>query len=184
MNIESSSLEGVYIIDPKVHGDSRGFFKETYQKNAFLEAGLDLHFLQDNVSKSSRGVLRGLHFQNPHGQGKLVQIFSGEVFDVVVDLRPSSPTFGKSETFVLSEENHRQLYISPGFAHGFLTLSETATFFYKCTDLYHPECEHTLLWSDPALAIEWPIMEYEISEKDKKGKLLSDFGQTELEGPT
>jgi dTDP-4-dehydrorhamnose 3,5-epimerase len=181
LNIHETELKGVFLIEPKVHGDQRGFFKETYSRRNFLDHGLDLDFVQDNASLSSKGVLRGLHFQNPHSQGKLVQVALGEALDVVVDIRPDSPTFGRGESFLLSSENHRQLYISPGFAHGFLTLSEKALFVYKCTDFYHPESEHTLLWNDPALGIEWPDMEFNVSEKDQAGLLLSDFSREELE---
>lgn len=181
MIIGETGIEGVYLIEPRVHGDQRGFFKETYNRRNFLEQGLDLDFVQDNSSMSTKGVLRGLHFQNPHGQGKMVRVALGEVLDVVVDIRPESPTFGKSESFILSAENHRQLYIKPGLAHGFLTLSDQALFIYKCTNFYHPESEHTLLYNDPSLSIDWAEMELKVSEKDQKGRLLSDFKRDELE---
>src|SRR3974390_1589324 len=157
MNVTSGRLSGLLLIEPKVFGDSRGFFMETWHQNRYREVGLFDAFVQDNVSFSRRGALRGLHFQNPAPQGKLVSVLEGEVFDVAVDLRRSSATFGRWQGLRLSSENKRQFYVSPGFAHGFLVLSETAMFHYKCTDFYSPKDEMTILWNDPALGIRWPI---------------------------
>ncbi|MEW6512975.1 MAG: dTDP-4-dehydrorhamnose 3,5-epimerase [Pseudomonadota bacterium] len=157
--VTPTAIPDVLIIEPKVFGDARGFFFESYNRQAFKEAtGLDVDFVQDNHSKSAKGVLRGLHYQlPPKAQGKLVRVVQGEVFDVAVDIRKSSPTFGKWVGDILSAENKKQLWIPPGFAHGFLTLSDTAEFLYKTTDYYSPEHERGLLWSDPALGIPWPI---------------------------
>ena len=153
-----TSLPDVLILEPKVFGDARGFFFESFNARDFAQCtGLDVAFVQDNHSKSAQGVLRGLHYQIQHPQGKLVRVTQGEVFDVAVDLRKSSPTFGKWEGVVLSAENKRQLWIPPGFAHGFVVTSETAEFLYKTTDYYAPEFERSLLWNDPTVAIEWPI---------------------------
>ncbi len=166
---EETKLKGVYIITPQVFGDSRGYFMETYKKTPFAEAGIDKEFVQDNESASSRGVLRGLHFQREHTQGKLVRVTKGEVFDVAVDVRPSSPSFGEWTGVVLSSEIKNMLYIPEGFAHGFLVLSETAEFVYKCTDVYDPSSEGGIPWDDPSIAIKWPALEdgYKTSEKDK-----------------
>jgi len=169
MNVISCELEGLLVFEPKVFGDARGFFMETWNQQRYKDAGLSLDFVQDNISISRRGVLRGLHFQNPHPQGKLLQVLLGEVFDVAVDLRRQSPTFGKWHGLVLSAENKRQFYVPPGFAHGFLVLSETALFSYKCTDFFSPKDESTLKWNDPELKIQWPIKEPIISEKDARG---------------
>ncbi len=163
-------IEGLYVIEPKVFGDERGYFVETYNKNDFLAHGLDMEFVQDNQSMSKKGVLRGLHFQKEHPQGKLVRVLSGEVFDVAVDIRKGSPTYGQWYGVVLSAENMKQFYVSPGFAHGFLVMSETAVFAYKCTDFYHPEDEGGIRWDDPEISIQWPIepeMGVILSEKDK-----------------
>lgn len=159
MKVTPTAIPDVLIIEPKVFGDDRGFFFESYNRKAFKEAtGLDVDFVQDNHSKSTKGVLRGLHYQlPPKAQGKLVRVVQGEVFDVAVDLRTSSPTFGRWVGDILSAENKKQLWIPPGFAHGFLTLSDTAEFLYKTTDYYSPEHERSLLWCDPALDIAWPI---------------------------
>ena len=151
MNIEELSLPGVLLITPKVFGDARGYFVETFARERYAEAGVDLPFVQDNLSRSPKGVLRGLHLQHPHGQGKLVQVVEGSVFDVAVDVRVGSPTFGKWAGAELSADNHCQLWVPPGFAHGFVVTSEHALFSYKCTDTYHPECELSVLWSDPAI---------------------------------
>jgi len=176
LKFHETRIQGLVIVEPRVFGDQRGFFKETFSERHFKDAGLEVKFVQDNVSRSSRGVLRGLHFQAPHTQGKLVSVLQGEVFDVAVDLRAGSKTFGKWEGVQLSAENHLQLYIPEGFAHGFLTLSETALFCYKCTDFYHPEAEHTLIWNDPEVGVEWPDMaELLISKKDQGGVPLSDL---------
>ena len=149
-------IEGLYIIEPTVHGDNRGYFMETYSQRDMVEAGLDLKFVQDNQSMSVKGVLRGLHFQKQYPQGKLVRVIRGRVFDVAVDLRAGSATYGKWYGVELTEENKKQFYISEGFAHGFLVLSDTAEFCYKCTDFYHPGDEGGLAWNDPAIGIQWP----------------------------
>lgn len=173
-----TGIQGLYIIDNARFDDARGYFMETYNKQDFDAAGLTMNFVQDNQSKSSKGVLRGLHFQKKHPQGKLVRATKGEVFDVAVDLRPGSETYGKWYGVVLSEENHRQFYIPEGFAHGFLVLSDEAEFVYKCTDFYHPEDEGALLWNDPDVGIEWPVTEdmtILLSDKDKKNPLLKEI---------
>ncbi len=152
-------IEGLYVIEPTVHGDSRGYFMETYSQRDMEEAGLSMNFVQDNQSMSVKGVLRGLHFQKQYPQGKLVRAIRGSVFDVAVDLREDSPTYGKWYGVELTEENKKQFYIPPGFAHGFLVLSETAEFCYKCTDFYHPGDEGGLAWNDPAIGIQWPQLQ-------------------------
>lgn len=162
----------VLLIEPDVFPDPRGFFMETFHSVKYAEHGLPAVFLQDNHSRSSRGVLRGLHYQLENPQGKLVRVVSGEVFDVAVDIRRGSPWFGKWVGAILSEENHRQMYVPPGFAHGFCTLSEHADFLYKCTDLYAPGDEYGIAWDDPEIAIEWPEMDYLISDKDLANPLL------------
>jgi dTDP-4-dehydrorhamnose 3,5-epimerase len=156
ITVTKASIEGLYVIEPAVHGDSRGYFMETYNQNDMREAGLDMVFVQDNQSASTKGVLRGLHFQKQYPQGKLVRVIRGKVFDVAVDLRSGSSTFGKWHGEVLSEENHKQFYISEGFAHGFLVLSDYAEFCYKCTDFYHPGDEGGLAWNDPEIGVTWP----------------------------
>ncbi|WP_139558119.1 dTDP-4-dehydrorhamnose 3,5-epimerase [Methylotetracoccus oryzae] len=175
MKVEATALPGVLLIEPRVFGDSRGYFFESWNRQRYREQGVEIDFVQDNLSYSERGVLRGLHCQQPYGQGKLVQVLEGEVFDVAVDIRRGSPTFGKSVSVYLSAENRRQLYIPPGFAHGFGVTSPHALFSYKCTDAYHPECEFTVLWNDPALALEWPIANPSLSDKDVKGLRLQDI---------
>ena len=172
-----TEIEGVVIIEPKVFGDNRGYFMETYNENEFKANGLNYVFVQDNQSKSKKGVLRGLHFQKTHPQAKLVRVLEGEVYDVAVDLRKNSPTYGKYVGVVLSGENKRQFMIPRGFAHGFVVLSETATFTYKCDDFYHPEDEGGLMYNDPDIGIERPQIDGEIllSEKDKKHPLLKEF---------
>jgi len=157
MKVSATELAGVKLIEPKVFGDDRGFFMESWNARTFAEAGIDAAFVQDNHSRSRKGVLRGLHYQIEHAQGKLVRCVSGEVFDVVVDLRRSSPTFGRTTALTLSAQNQRMLWVPPGFAHGFLVLSEYADFLYKTTDYWYPEHERTLLWNDAALAIAWPL---------------------------
>jgi len=158
MKITKSRLEGVLLIEPDVFGDDRGFFMESYNAKAFADAGVDAEFVQDNHSRSSRGVLRGLHYQiPPKAQDKLVRVALGEVFDVAVDLRRGSPTFGQWDGFVISAENKKQVFIPKGFAHGFLVLSETADFLYKCGDYYSPEHERGVIWNDPDIGIEWPF---------------------------
>ena len=164
-----TSIEGVYVITPKVYGDKRGYFFESYNKKDFLNAGININFVQDNESKSHRGVLRGLHFQKKYPQSKLVRVVKGEVFDVAVDLRKDSKTFGKYESVILSEENQKQFLIPKGFAHGFLVLSDEAKFVYKCDDFYHPEDEGGIIYNDPDININWPFLDnIELSEKDKK----------------
>ena len=168
-------IEGVFIIEPKVFGDNRGYFFEAYKKSDFDDAGLRYDFVQDNQSKSKKGVLRGLHFQKTFPQAKLVRVLYGEVFDVAVDLRKGSPTYGKYVGAVLSGENRKMLMIPRGFAHGFEVLSETATFCYKCDELYHPEDEGGIMWNDPDIGIEWPnVEEIILSEKDKKHPYLKE----------
>lgn len=164
-----TSVPGIVIVEPSVFGDDRGYFMETYHKEEFAAAGIADEFVQDNQSMSRKGVLRGLHFQTDHTQGKLVRVISGRVFDVGVDVRPNSPTFGRWAGVELSSENKRQLYVPQGFAHGFLVLSETAEFTYKCTDVYTPSAEGGILWNDPDIGIEWPIENVQplLSEKDK-----------------
>lgn len=156
ITVTKTEIDGLLIVEPQVHKDDRGFFMETYNQKDMQEAGLDMVFVQDNHSMSVRGVLRGLHFQKQYPQGKLVRVIRGEVFDVAVDLRENSPTFGKWHGIILSEENKKQFYISEGFAHGFLVLSETAEFLYKVTDFYRPGDESGLAWNDPEIGIEWP----------------------------
>lgn len=164
-------IEGLYLIEPKVFGDERGYFMETYHYEEFKNAGLSMVFVQDNQSSSRKGVLRGLHFQKDHPQGKLVRVYSGCVYDVAVDLRKASPTYGKYQGVILSDENKLMFYVPEGFAHGYLVLSDTAVFAYKCTDFYHPEDEGGIMWNDPDIAVDWPLpegMEPIISAKDHK----------------
>jgi len=159
-------IEGLAVIQPKVFGDARGYFFESYSERDFTAAGLGMRFVQDNQSFSRRGILRGLHFQKTHPQGKLVRVIAGEVFDVAVDLRHGSPTHGQHFGVVLSSELQNQFYVPPGFAHGFVVLSETALFSYKCTDFYYPEDEGGIRWDDPDLCIEWPLRDVQVSPKD------------------
>lgn len=180
MQIIPSRLAGALIIEPRVFGDARGFFMETWNAARYAEAGITAQFVQDNLSFSRRGVLRGLHFQKPNPQGKLVYVLAGEVFDVAVDIRVGSPTFGQWESVVLSSENRRQFYVPAGFAHGFCVSSETALFAYKCTDLYNPAAEGSVLWNDPDLAIPWPVSAPELSAKDAAGLRLKDFPRDRL----
>ena len=170
-----TKIKDVYIIDVKTFGDNRGYFMETYKESDFKEAGLIYNFVQDNQSSSRKGVLRGLHFQKTHPQAKLVRVLKGEVFDVAVDLRKDSPTYGQWVGVVLSEENKRQFMIPRGFAHGFVVMSDYAEFAYKCDELYHPEDEGGIIWNDPAIGIEWPeVGEIILSEKDKVHPSLKD----------
>lgn len=174
----NTEIKGVYIVETKVFGDNRGYFMETYNYNDFKEAGLDMEFVQDNQSKSTKGVLRGLHFQKKHSQGKLVRVTKGKVFDVGVDLRDGSETYGKWVGVVLSEENKKQFYLPKGFAHGFVVLSDEAEFCYKCTDFYHPEDEGGLIWNDPDIGIKWPLDGIDniiFSDKDKLWPRLKDL---------
>ncbi|MBX2878793.1 MAG: dTDP-4-dehydrorhamnose 3,5-epimerase [Granulosicoccus sp.] len=177
MQIEETSLESVKIIKPAVHGDDRGFFMECWNQAVFEKSGLSLNFVQDNHSRSSRGVLRGLHYQIQQAQGKLVRVTRGEVFDVAVDMRRSSAQFGQWFGTVLSESNKQQLWVPPGFAHGFYVLSEFADFQYKCTEYYAPEHERCLLWNDPQIGIEWPIkagLSPQLAAKDVAGKRFDE----------
>ncbi len=175
MQVNKSALPDVLVIEPKVFGDARGFFKETYHRERYRELGIGGDFVQDNFSRSCKGTLRGLHYQIRHAQGKLVHVVHGKVFDVAVDLRRSSPNFGKWMGVELSDENHRQVYVPPGFAHGFCVLSELADVVYKCTDIYSPQHERTLLWNDSELGIDWPVDgEPILSEKDLQGIPFAD----------
>ena len=180
MNIITTSLEGVLIIEPKVFEDNRGFFMETYNQKRYIEAGINTIFVQDNLSYSIRGTVRGLHYQIRHPQAKLVQVITGEIFDVVVDIRPGSATFGQWAGVHLSDNNRRQLFIPEGFAHGFCVLSEAAHFLYKCSDFYVLDDEGGILWSDPGIGIKWPIKDPIISEKDKQYPDLSDVSEEKL----
>lgn len=174
-NFIKTELQGVFIIEPTLFGDSRGYFMETYNYKDFKEAGIETIFVQDNQSKSKKGVLRGLHFQIHYPQSKLVRVISGEVFDVAIDLRKGSATYGKWTGVILSAENKKQFFIPKGFAHGFLVLSDEAEFVYKCDEFYHPEDEGGLLYNDPAIGIEWPSgedMQIILSEKDMKNPTL------------
>jgi dTDP-4-dehydrorhamnose 3,5-epimerase len=180
MKILPLKIPGLIIIEPDVFGDDRGFFMETWHQKRYGAKGVPETFMQDNLSRSSLGVLRGLHYQHPHSQGKLVTVLEGKVFDVVVDIRRSSPTFGKWEGVELSEENKRQFFIPPGLAHGFEVLSDTALFTYKCTDLYYPENEGTILWNDPDIGITWQTANPILSPKDEKGMLLKDVPPEKL----
>lgn len=180
MQVQQTSLPGVMLIEPAVFGDARGFFFESWHAERYAQAGVAHAFVQDNISRSQRGILRGLHLQNPFAQGKLVYVLEGEVFDVAVDTRLGSPTFGKWTGHVLSSENKRQLYIPPGFAHGFCVTSEAALFAYKCTELYHPETEISVAWNDPALGIDWPIHSPALSAKDQKAVPLAEIPKERL----
>jgi dTDP-4-dehydrorhamnose 3,5-epimerase len=176
MNVIKTKLWECLIIEPKVFGDERGFFLETFQVERYAHlAGINVNFVQDNHSRSSKGVLRGLHFQKTKPQGKLVRVVKGEVYDVVADIRQGSPTFGKWVGVILSEENKTQLWVPPGMAHGFLVLSDTADFEYKCTDYYDPSDEGSVLWNDPELDIEWPTNNPILSNKDASADRLSDL---------
>jgi len=181
-NFNKTKIDGVYIIEPKVFGDMRGYFMEIYNKQQFSEAGLNMTFVQDNESKSSKGVLRGLHFQKKHSQGKLVRVTRGEVFDVAVDLRSDSPTYKQWEGVILSDKNKKQFYIPKGFAHGFLVLSDEAVFNYKCTDFYAQEYDAGVMWNDQSINIKWPLERIEniiLSEKDKVHPKLNDLNLKE-----
>ncbi len=176
----ATSLAGVFIIEPEVFRDGRGFFIETFQQEKYAEGGIDKKFVQDNHSYSTRGTLRGLHYQLKHPQGKLVHVVTGEIFDVAVDIRRGSPTFGQWEGVYLSAENHRQIYVPEGFAHGFCVLSDTANVMYKCTDFYTPGDEYGILWSDPAIGIDWPVASKVLSDKDSKNPELGNIQENLL----
>ena len=175
MKYYATALPGVKVIEPDIFDDNRGFFMETWNASRYAELGIDAMFVQDNLSLSAQGILRGLHFQQPNPQGKLVQVLQGEVFDVAVDIRYGSPTFGKWVGVTLSAENRRQLYIPEGFAHGFCVMSETALFAYKCTAFYSPANEKGICWNDPDISIKWPTAEPILSEKDKKHHMLREI---------
>ncbi len=180
MNVIETPLPGVVVIEPKVFGDNRGFFMETFQADRYRSMGVEADFIQDNLSCSSGGVLRGLHYQLHHPQAKLVSVISGEVFDVAVDIRQGSPTFGHWHGVLLNGENHRQFYIPAGYAHGFCVLSDTVYFQYKCTDYYHPEDEIGIKWNDPAIGIDWPIQNPVLSDKDKGLFPLNEISSEKL----
>jgi dTDP-4-dehydrorhamnose 3,5-epimerase len=175
-----TALSGVLLIEPQVFGDTRGFFFESHSAERYAAAGIPGPFVQDNVSSSARGVLRGLHFQHPNTQGKLVQVLRGAVFDVAVDVRRGSPTFGQWIGQELSDANRLQMWVPPGFAHGFAVLCDETLFAYKCTDYHRPEAEHTLLWSDPAVGVRWPLSDVTVSSKDERGRLLASFDEQTL----
>ncbi len=177
MKVTKTKIAGVLMIEPKVFGDSRGFFLETFHADRYAEYGIESNFVQDNYSRSTKGVLRGLHFQKNYPQGKLVSVTSGIVFDVAVDIRQESSTFGQWVGITLSADDHKQFYIPPGLAHGFCVLSDTADFQYKCTDYYHPEDEASIRWNDPDIGIEWNISEPILSEKDAKAPFLKDYAK-------
>jgi dTDP-4-dehydrorhamnose 3,5-epimerase len=175
MNTKETKLKGVFVLEPDVFSDERGFFLETWNRSRYENLGIQGTFVQDNVSFSKKGILRGLHFQYPQPQGKLVQVLSGQVVDVAVDIRVGSPTFGRWISEELSGENHKQMYIPPGFAHGYCVTSETAVFSYKCTDFYNPETERGIIWNDPDLKIDWPIAEPVLSPRDMGYSKLKDL---------
>jgi dTDP-4-dehydrorhamnose 3,5-epimerase len=183
MQLIATDIEDVQIIEPQVFTDNRGYFFETYHGSRFGSAGLPDVFVQDNLSYSVKHTLRGLHFQVTHPQAKLVQVMSGEIFDVAVDIRPTSPTFGRWVSVHLSEHNKRQVYIPAGFAHGFCVLSDSARVFYKCSDFYDPDDEGGILWSDPTLAIDWPIAQPIVSEKDTRLPNMGDLRPEKLFNP-
>lgn len=180
LTIRKTALPGVLVVEPKVFRDRRGSFFESWRQSTYSEIGIEGPFVQDNVSRSARGVLRGLHFQHPNGQGKLVQVLSGEVFDVAVDVRIGSPTFGQWTAITLSEEKVLQFWIPAGFAHGFCVTSDSAIFVYKCTDYYVADSEHTVRWNDPDIGIEWPLEDPQLSDKDRSGTLLREFDAGQL----
>jgi len=180
MKVIATKLSGVLVFEPNVFEDERGFFMETWNYDRYLKAGLDVKFVQSNLSKSSKGVLRGLHFQNPHPQGKLVQILTGEVFDVAVDIRKGSPTFGQWHAEILTGDNHKQFYIPEGFAHGFCVLSDLAIFSYMCTQVYNASTDAVIKWNDPQINIKWPISDPILSQKDKNAPILDIIDTNKL----
>lgn len=180
MKVEPTSLDGVLCIEPTSFADARGFFVETFQARRYADAGIEAVFVQDNASRSEFGVLRGLHLQNPNAQGKLVYVLQGAVFDVAVDVRVGSPSFGRWVGARLTADNKRQLYIPPGFAHGFCVTSDTALFAYKCTDFYNPAAEHSIAWNDPGIGIDWPVRQPSLSAKDEAAPILNDIDATLL----
>ncbi len=181
MRVIAASIPGIVVLEPKSFGDERGYFFESWQKQRYEEAGVVGEFVQDNISRSPRGILRGLHLQHPFAQGKLVQVLDGEVFDVAVDVRVGSPTFGEWHGELLSATNKRQMFVPPGFAHGFYVVSEHALFSYKCTELYHPETELSVIWNDPAIGIRWPLAGAPVlSNKDGRAQPLSTIPKDRL----
>jgi dTDP-4-dehydrorhamnose 3,5-epimerase len=180
MKVSATRLSEVKLVEPVVYTDQRGFFLETYHADRYANHHIGPHFVQDNLSFSQQGILRGLHFQWPYPQGKLVYVLQGEVFDVAVDVRVGSPTFGQWVGEVLSAKNQRQLWVPQGFAHGFCVLSETALFAYKCTDFYHREAEISLRWDDPTIAIDWPLSDPQLSDKDAEASYLADMSKERL----
>ena len=177
MTFVATEIPGVVLVEPKIHGDERGFFLETYHTERYREAGIAAAFVQDNHSYSRRGILRGLHGQSPHAQGKLVRVIEGEIYDVAVDVRRGSPTYGRWVGFQLSAKNYRQLYVPPGLVHGFCVTSEGAQVEYKCTEFYHPEAEFSVAWNDPELGIDWPVRDPILSGKDRSAPRLRDVQQ-------
>lgn len=175
MKVTETKLSGVLVLEPKVFQDDRGYFLETWNRTRYEQVGIPCHFVQDNISFSKKGILRGLHFQYPQSQGKLIQVLSGEAIDVIVDIRVGSPTYGQWIAEVISELNHRQMYIPPGFAHGYCVTSETALFSYKCTDFYNPATEHGIIWNDPDIGIEWLVEQPVLSPKDMNYPRLKDL---------
>jgi dTDP-4-dehydrorhamnose 3,5-epimerase len=180
LNVVDTELSGVLVIEPDVFGDARGFFMESWNGERYEEHGIPNHFVQDNLSFSANGVLRGLHFQHPRAQGKLVSVLQGEVFDVAVDIRVGSPTFGRWTGVNLSAENKRQFWVPPGFAHGFVVTGESALFSYKCTDYYAPEYDGTVLWNDPGIGIKWPVETPNLSDKDRAAPSLNQMPEERL----
>ncbi len=183
MKITQTQIDGLLIIEPPVFGDPRGYFMETYQQTRYADCGVPGPFVQDNLAFSTRGILRGLHFQIKHPQSKLVQVIKGEVFDVAVDIRPDSPTFGRWDGALLSEKNKRQLFVPPGCAHGYCVVSDEAYLTYKCGAYYHPEDEGGILWNDPDLGIDWPVTEPALSDKDRNHPQLKDLPPNKLFAP-
>lgn len=180
MELMETPIPGLIVIQPKVFGDERGYFLESYSAARYAQAGISVNFVQDNVSYSSRGILRGLHFQNPGTQGKLVTVLQGEAFDVAVDVRYGSPTFGKWYGLFLSGESKRQFWVPAGFAHGFVVTSEAALFSYKCDDYYQPQSEFSIIWDDPDIGIQWPVERPQLSAKDDRAKRLRDIHSADL----
>lgn len=180
ITIRRTALDGLFLVEPGVHADARGYFLETWHEERYAAFGVAASFVQDNVSRSAQGILRGLHLQEPFGQGKLVHVLDGEVFDVAVDVRVGSPTFGQWIGERLSADNHVQIYIPPGFAHGFCVLSQSALLAYKCTEVYRPEYEISVAWNDPAVQIAWPVSRPTLSEKDARAPRLADIPETRL----
>ncbi len=180
MKIKETEIPGVLIIEPAVFSDRRGFFMETYNQKRYAAAGIDVEFVQDNCSLSVQGTLRGLHYQHPHGQAKLIQVFQGEIFDVAVDIRLGSPTFGRWKGLLLSERDNRQFLVPAGLAHGFAVLSDQVLFTYKCSDFYAPESERGIAWNDPSLNIEWPVSSPILSDRDRQLPFLKDIPKDQL----